>query len=73
MTSLPITPARTEATSYPPHPFTVRQDVSGPSTAPGESTGQLAMTEEEARWLVAIGGAVLSAIVGGLCGAALSL
>lgn len=84
MTSLPIhatsadpefaplrrAPAPAYWNEVPPHPF-----VRGAAATPvvrAPTTAQ-PLTDVENRWLVAIAGGVMSAILGALCGAALSL
>ena len=73
MTSLHMTHADVEATSFPPHPFTVRQPAMLRQAVAAETPETFSLGETEARWMIAIGGAVASAIMGALCGAALAL
>ena len=60
----------------PPHPFLgdrVRTANVVRPIVPGAGLSAPDLGETEMRWIIAVGGAILSAILGALCGAALSL
>ncbi|MGA0545570.1 hypothetical protein ACO2Q1_09860 [Brevundimonas sp. VNH65] len=63
-------PAPAYWNEVPPHPF-----VRGSAATPIVDAPMPAqpLTDVETRWLIAVGGGVMSAILGALCGAALSL